>query len=208
MGIMAEQSSKPHSRRLPHMTLYSHPQFICRLGVEDESYRNSVGVAGHSPRSRRAGTRQGRAVRREGWRGRGPADGETGRPRGGQRVRAAPGRSSIPAQSQELTLRLAGHGAVGPGSETAAGAGNAGAEAFTAAVPRAVRVVLPRALRLRAGWRPALPWPSSRPHQTVSTGRPRSLPFVTRCWAPLLESRTKGWTLVNFSPFPVMRTQS
>lgn len=122
------------------------------------------------------------------------AGGREGRPRGGQRVLAAPRRSSILAQPRELTLRLAGHGAASPSSETAAGAGSAAAEAFTAAVPRAVRVALPRALRLRTGWRPALPWPSSRPRQTVSTGCPRCLPFVTRCWVPLLESRAKGCT--------------
>lgn len=130
------------------------------------------------------------AERGKGWSRRGPE----GRPRGGQRVLAAPGRSNILAQPPELTLRLAGHGAASPSSETAAGAGSAAAEAFTAAVPRAVRVALPRALRLRTGWRPALPWPSSRPRQTVSTGCPRCLPFVTRCWVPLLESRAKGCT--------------
>lgn len=98
-------------------------------------------MAGHNSRSRKAGTRGG-GGRREGRAGAGGGRRE-GRPRGGQRVLAAPGRSNILAQPPELTLRLAGHGAASPSSETAAGAGSAAAEAFTAAVPRAVRVALP-----------------------------------------------------------------
>lgn len=37
METMAEQSLKPHSKCLSHMTIYSNPQFICKLRVKDKS---------------------------------------------------------------------------------------------------------------------------------------------------------------------------
>lgn len=84
---------------MPHISLCSNPQFICRLRVEDTSGHTETAmgwIAGHHPRSRRAGTGQGRAVRGEGWSGRGTAVGrqDEGRARG----RAAPGRFNILAQ--------------------------------------------------------------------------------------------------------------
>lgn len=107
-----------------------------------------------------------------------------GRPRGGQRGRAAPRVVQDTGPARELTLRLAGHGAAGPGAETDAGAGDSGAEAVTATAPRAARVALPRALRLRPGRRPALPRPSRRPLPTVSTWRPTSLPLAAQALSP------------------------
>lgn len=107
---------------------------------------SSDGVAGHCPRSRRAGTRQ-RQGERGGLEQAGAGNWE-GRPRGGQRWWSAPGRSRLLAQSGAHT-RLAGHGATRPSAETAAGTGDSDAKAITAAALAAARVALPGALRLR-----------------------------------------------------------
>lgn len=159
------RTSTSHSKHLSHATLLSNLWLICRFSVEDWSWGSSDGVAGHRPRSRRARTCRG-TVMGEGWSRRG---------RGRQLGRQAQGRAEVvvvhpptpppPRRSRTLAqsgahIWLAGHGATRPSAETAAGTGDSGTKAITAAAPRASRVALPGALRLRP-WRcPALPRPS------------------------------------------------